>query len=338
MKRYILPILLSVGWAGCSEKVEFPQTRSDVQFEARILPAEEGTRTSFSGSTVSFVSGDKIGVSDSLSSYRNVLFTRGASGWTSASAMYWYNTNSTDAFYAYYPYNASNQGYVVTMPALSAQSVGATMDPASDMMVAVTRQARTAGNVVPLVFSHAFALLQFEVSAPAISLYTLQTLTVTGGNPSGGSAGAPYGMFNKDNPVAVVGYNIQTRSLAVTTANNTSTNFNQSFAAALSGTGVINLTPQIYYMLVLPGSYANPVPSFKIKVNSALLGTRESTPLNLPNTSFVPGTKYVYKVNAGGLIGLSVTDDRHPQVKIELLRTESPAVDMSGIIKPSMNY
>lgn len=82
--------------AGCG-KDEMPQPAiTPVDISCCVIP----TRTSISGTTTSFISGDKIGVSETLTKRNNVQFS--------------YNATSTHTFYGYYPYNASSNRFTLT--------------------------------------------------------------------------------------------------------------------------------------------------------------------------------------------------------------------------------
>ena len=123
--------------------------------------------------------------------------------------MYWYNRTATHTFYAYYPYNASNQSNVVPMPVLANQQVSTAVDVACDMLVTGPKQqAYPAGSSVAFVFSHAFSVLQFNITMGVINTYTLKSLTLRGGNTASGSSG--YGIVNTVNTVARIGYNVVT--------------------------------------------------------------------------------------------------------------------------------
>lgn len=105
------------------------------------------TRTSYptNGSTASFIAGDKLGITETLTARTNVQFTLGSSVWTPTSKMYWKNGTSTHTFYAYYPYNSNSTSSKAGIPILNNQIVSTTPDPACDMLVSSKQQARSSG-------------------------------------------------------------------------------------------------------------------------------------------------------------------------------------------------
>ena len=169
--------------------------------------------------------------------------------------MYWYNRTATHTFYAYYPYNASNQSNVVPMPVLANQQVSTAVDVACDMLVTGPKQqAYPAGSSVAFVFSHAFSVLQFNITMGVINTYTLKSLTLRGGNTASGSSG--YGIVNTVNTVAQIGYNLVTG--AVQAAANNSSVYAQTLTKSIPSTGLIGSIPVTVYVLALPGQYLNP--------------------------------------------------------------------------------
>lgn len=150
---------------------------------------------------------------------------------------------------------------------------------------------------------HAFTLLQFNIKMGLLNLinpYLLQTMTVRGGNTAG-SAGR-YGLVNAVNNINSIGYNLTAG--AIQEATNTSAVYSQALSRNVPSVSLI-ATPITVYAFVLPGSYLNPVPAVKFQLS--LLGIVSETAFtNLPSsTTLVAGTRYVYDVKIGGLLGRS---------------------------------
>lgn len=321
MKKLGLAICLTIGSMGCSKEDFQPQIPERVVIQAQMPQDDTGTltRTSMSGATASFVAGDKIGVSETLTQRSNVPYTASGSGssktWTTpaATAMYWFNSTATHTFYAYYPYNAANNGNVVSIPVLANQTFGSTPDANADMLVAgpKTQVRGTGGNAVAFTgstaFSHAFSLLKFTISTSLLSTYTLKSMTVRGGNTTV-SSDKPYGMFNTVNAVSLVGYDLVARSLSVTTANNTAVNFAQSLNKPIASTGLLGSIPVTVYVLVLPGRYTGTGllnPSVQVQVSSLLGGNQQTAVIPLNVTNFRPGYMYSFSIQIGnGLIDI----------------------------------
>lgn len=262
--------------------------------------AENQSRTSMSGSTASFVNGDKIGVFETLTGRNNVAFTYNGSSWSTTTPMYWKDGTSTHTFYTYYPYNASNQGTSAALPILNQQTVSTIPDATCDMLVtsSAKTQSRSVGTSVAFTMKHAFALLRFDIKMSVLNLlnpYKIDSLIVRGGNPAGQAN--PYGMFNTVNDVTKINYNLTTNSVVLSTNNNT------VCAQALRKVPPsVNLTTTAIsvYVLALPGVYTTPVPALSLSVSTLGLLTRSTGFLTLPNySSFVAGNMYIYQVSIG---------------------------------------
>lgn len=321
MNKLGLAICLMIGSMGCSKEDFQPQGPECVVIQAQMPQDGTGTltRTSMSGATASFVAGDKIGVSETLTQRSNVPYTASGSGssmiWTTpaATTMYWFNSTATHTFYAYYPYNAANNGNIVSIPVLANQTFGSVPDVNADMLVAgpKTQVRGTGGNAVAFTgstaFSHAFSLLKFTISTSLLSTYTLKSMTLMGGNTTVGPNN-PYGMFNTVNTVSKVGYDLVARSLSVTTANNTAANFSQSLNKPIASTGLLGSIPITVYVLILPGQYTGTgllSPSVQVQVSSLLGGNQQTEVMPLNVTTFRPGYMYSFSVQIGnGLIDI----------------------------------
>lgn len=323
MNKSVFAICLTIGSMGCSKEDDLrPQGSERVVIQAQMLQDDDAdslTRTSMNGATASFIAGDKIGVSETLTQRSNVPYTASGSGssmtWTTpaATTMYWFNSTATHTFYAYYPYNAANNGNVVSIPILANQTFGSVPDVNADMLVAgpKTQVRGTGGNAVAFIgsaaFSHAFSLLKFTISTSLLSTYTLKSMTLRGGNTTV-SPDKPYGMFNTVNTVSTVGYDLVARSLSVTAANNTAANFSRAVTRPIASTGLLGSIPITVYALVLPGQYTGTGllnPSVQVQVTSLLGGNQQTAVIPLNVTTFRPGYMYSFSVQIGnGLIDI----------------------------------
>lgn len=285
-----IALLLLLWGVGCTEVPEAVDT--PVRITASIAPQ---SRTSMNGSTASFTTNDRIGVFETLTGRTNVPYTYNGSAWNTSTPMYWYNGSSQHSFYAYYPYNATTSGMRVTIPTLSSQTITTSVSSTNDLLAAGPRVlTRTPG--VGLTFTHAFALIQFNVKMGLLNLlnpYDLNRVTIRGGNTAGGAA--RYGIANITGAPAQVGYDLSTAAITATT--NDSQSYTQSFYSDISGVS-LTTTAVTLYAFVLPGTYSNPVPAVSFRVS--LLGLISNSSFGtLSNTTFQAGTKYVYSVSIG---------------------------------------
>ena len=303
MGRYAVYLFLSLMLAtvsGCTEKPELTCV-DRIDITASIAESDVViTRTGMSGSTASFISGDNIGVFETLTGRQNVSFTYNGTAWSTASPLYWRDMTSPHTFAAYYPYNAAYSGTKATIPVLSAQAITTQVSPVMDFL-AVAPFSQTRSAAVGLPFKHAFTLIQLNVKMGILNVYSLTRVTVNGGNTAGASD--RYGIVNITGAPAQVGYDVAAGSLWA--AANNATSYAQSFNSDITG---VNLTTSAVtlYFFVLPGTYANPVPSVRFRLS--LLGVISNTTLakftENNSLTFQPGMKYVYNVTIGGLLPL----------------------------------
>lgn len=296
-----MALMIFIGSA-CTDDIEPPADNSvRLSVTAPGFTSGVQTRTTMTGSTAAFTSGDQVGVFETLTNRNNVAFSFNGSSWSTANTMYWYNGTSTHTFYAYYPYNSSSQGLTATLPVLSQQQVKTVPDAARDMLVtpAATTKARSSGTSVALQMSHAFALLRFDIKMSALSLlnpYVLDSLIVRGGNSSGGSG--PYGMFNRINTSASINYSFSSNSIQIP-ANN-STTCSQFLRTAPAATINLLTTSVSVYVLILPGSYTNPTPAVQLILHTLGILPKNTGLLALPNaSSYLAGRMYTYQVSIG---------------------------------------
>lgn len=282
---------------------------------SRLSRESSRTRTGMTGSTAAFVSGDRIGVSETLTGRSNVLYTSNGTSWSTASVMYWRNATSIHTFYAYYPYQSNSPGTSAVLPVLSNQTVSATTqvpDASCDMLVAGPKtQARTAGTAVALNFTHAFSLLQFNIRLGSIlNLYVLNNITIQGGNLT--DASNRYGLVNTTANPTLINYDLTTGTIR--DYGNQSTVYATSLSRNFSSFSLLTSTTPFYF-LVLPGSYNNPKPAVSITVALAgLVSVGRNAPL--PQTTFAPNTKYTYQITVGGILPAAA------DIRVEFLSRE----------------
>lgn len=311
MKNIIgLTLMIAFFFTSCSDDY-VPLTGNTIGISVSVPQFDTGTdsRTSMTGSKASFTTGDRIGISETLTGKYNVNYTYGSPLWTSTTPLYWYNGTSTHSFYAYYPYSSSSQQLMAAMPLLSGQTVSTVPDANCDMLVtpSPTTLVRNISSPVSLTMNHAFALLRFDIKMGIIIIntYKLDSLIVLGGNTGGAN---PYGMFNTVNNVSSVRFNLSTNSIQLVTNNNTTCS---QILRSTPNAGNLLATTTSIYVLILPGAYSNPAPAIKITVSN--LGILSSTKyLTLPNaSSFAAGRMYSYQVTVGLPLRSTVADVKY---------------------------
>lgn len=322
MGKYFI-ILLFIMLLGCQKEecrvsdvvpIGFVTTVCDVDEERDDDYAPE-TRTSYpaNGSTASFASGDNIGVTETATTKGNIRYTYNGTLWNTSTNMYWKDGTTTHTFYAYYPYNAASTANTAVIPLLNNQVVTTVPDASSDLLVSGPKTQKrndpTNGTNVPLTFTHAFSLLQFNVKRGS-SLYVLDNITIQAGNTSGGSN--RYGIINTVNGVSQIWYNHMTQ--AIEAVANTSAIYSTTLSRDFASFSLLpTATP--FYFFVMPGTYANPVPAVKLSLKLlGLVKLTNFTPLN--TTTFNPNTKYSYDVQLGLLRSAA------PEITIKLVSSE----------------
>lgn len=320
MNKFIFGALLLVGCSACSGEDAFPSPAACMQFSTSIAggrtfdPMTE-TRTGIAGSTASFISGDRIGVSETLTVRSNVPYTFNGTIWSTPTTMYWRNSSSTHTFYAYYPYNASSSGTSAVLPILNNQAVSASApapDAACDMLVAGPKtQTRATGTGVQLTFTHAFSLLQFNIRLGSLlNLYVLNNITIQGGNLT--DAANRYGIVNTTNNPALINYDLTTKTIR--DYGNTTTAYATSLSRDFAAFSLLTSTTPFYF-LILPGTYNNPVPTIRLTVALAgLISVGKNA--SIPQTTFAANTKYTYEIRIGGLLPAA------KEMQVELISKE----------------
>lgn len=252
------------------------------------------SRTSMSGSTASFTTGDKIGVFETGSSRSNVPYTLNGNTWSSSSPIYWINGTNTHTFFSYYPYTTSQAGLRIGLPVLSTQTISTKPDPTVDFLSSTPLNQQRSQNVA-LTFSHAFSLIQLNIKMGVLQLlnpYYLNRITIRGGNPAGSNR---YGIVNITNNPALVAFDLSSQT--VVSISNTSQSYAQTFYSDITNVSLAT-TAITLYALVLPGIYANPKPAISFRITT--LGITSNTAYaNFSIATLQPGTKYVYNVSIG---------------------------------------
>lgn len=328
MGKYFI-ILLFIMCLGCSKEDCRVSDLVPIGIDATVCKIEEEkdgdiykpeTRTSYpaNGSAASFASGDNIGVYESLTGSANVKYSFNGASWSSTAPMYWKNANSTHTFTGYYPHNTASTATLAALPILNNQTVSTIPDATCDMLVAAPKtQSRNSATSVPLAFTHAFSLIQFNVKLGSLlNLYVLNNITIRGGNTTG--EGTRYGMINIVNNVSQVGYNLTTKAIQSTV--NTSAVYTTTLSRDFTQFSLLTTVTPVYF-LVLPGKYETPAPGVKFTV--ALLGIISTSPnwISLDKTTFSPNTKYTYNVTVGGLLSNA------PEFKVELVAQQQIATE-----------
>lgn len=307
---YLYTLLSLLLVTGCTDRQEEPCLPKSSSDDLIHLTTEIGgrSRTSMSGSTASFTTGDKIGVSETGTSRSNVPYTLNGTTWSSPAPIYWANGTNSHTFFAYYPYTTSLVGMRVGIPVLSTQTISTTPDPTVDFLASTPITQQRSQNVA-LTFSHTFSLIQLNIKMGVLQIlnpYYLNRITIRGGNPAGSNR---YGIVNITNNPAQVAYDLSSQT--VVSISNTSQSYAQTFYSDITNVSLAT-TAITLYALVLPGTYANPKPGISFRITT--LGITSNTAYaNFSIATLQPGTKYVYNVSIG-LLSRAAT----PSVTISL--------------------
>lgn len=169
----------------CSRNSEL--AGNEIRFSPSIVSATVDARTSYSGSTASWTSGDAIGVYADRPTGNppaNVQYSYNGTGWTTSTNLYWTDGTTAHKFLGYAPYAAANTNYTaVKLPSLAGQT-GA-IDPTKDFLF--SNNAWTTGVIRPtfapysvsLVFTHALTLIEFDISVTGFAANTTLTNFIT---------------------------------------------------------------------------------------------------------------------------------------------------------------
>lgn len=250
------------------------------------------TRTAISGSTASWANNDAIGIfcpQARGTSSANVAFTvtglPGSPVWTPATTMYWADGTTFHKFVAYAPYAAGNSSSsAVKLPSLAGQT-GTAITPAQDFLYSknqwTTGVQRGAPTAVPLTFTHALSLIEFDVTInSSITAGTTLTSFVLASPTTGDK------LYTTD-----ANSTIDLSSGSITTTGGTTSNTQ----TVTPGTPpVLSATSTPLYALILPGTFTSPTLAITISESSTALTLSTVT---LGTTLFEAGKKYTYTVN-----------------------------------------
>lgn len=263
-----------------------PVNDNAITIDPVIAQVTTTARTAITGSTATWKNGDSIGVFCAQampSAAVNIPFTVADTSthvWTNPTPIYWKDGTTSHLFTAYAPYAAGNtSATAVKLPSLGTQN--GTIAPAMDFLISknlynpgVTRSA----NPVGLVFTHAFALIQLQitVNASLAAGTTLTSVVLT--------AGASDTLVTTDGSAT-----INLTNGAITAANIANT------ATVTPGTPpALSSTATNIYVLILPKTVTT-TPTLKINLSE---GGTAISPATVPlgTTQFAAGSKYTYTV------------------------------------------
>lgn len=247
--------------------------------------AQSDSRTTITGSTAAWANNDVIGVycGESKPAASNLQFTvtglPSSPVWTPSSPIYWLDGNTSHKFLGYAPYAAGNSDpAAVKIPSLGTQT--GTIAPAQDFLISnglytsgITRTA-----TVPLVFTHAFALIELKMSVTGFTAgSTLTNFTLAGGSSDK--------LYTTD---AASTINLSTGAVTTGAAVSNTTTITPSTPP------VLTTTAASYYAIILPGTFTAPTLAISILEGST---TITPTTVSLGTTLFEAGKKYSYTIN-----------------------------------------
>lgn len=291
MKQFLFCACTALLLLSCSNEPACEPDNNDdaIKISALIANVKPADRTTISGTgTASWANSDSIGLfcTQSKPAASNVKFT--ASGlpttpvWTPASNIYWADGNTTHTFLAYYPYASGNTAAAVKLPALVPQT--GTINPVQDFLLSrnygTTGITRPGDNSVGLVFTHGFALINFQITinSSIASGTTLTSLALTG------TGGASDKIFTTDGNSTIA-----LSTGAITTTGGTTTN---TITVTPSPSPILSATVTNIYIIILPGTYAS-----TLQITLSEGGTSISVPVaNIASNAFAAASKYTYTV------------------------------------------
>ena len=290
MKKMILLACMALGWVACDKddvcSRDSEPTNNVIRFSPSIISATMTSRTAYSGSSASWISGDAIGIYADRPTGNppaNVQYSYNGTAWTTSTNLYWTDGITAHKFLGYAPYAAANPTYTaVKLPSLTGQT--GTIDPTKDFLISnnawttgVTRPA-SAPYSVSLIFTHALTLIEFNISVTGFAANTTLTNLITAVS-SGGA------LITSDATTSTI--NLTNGAITAGTTANTVT--------VTPGTPpTLSATPTKLYLLILPGTYTSPT----LAVTLSEAGTTVSVPAAaIGTTTFAPATKYAYTVN-----------------------------------------
>ena len=291
MKQLLVIAAAALTSWGCSDESDYNTKQArisdEIQVSAAIATVEPGTRTSIdSTGKASWANGDSLGLFSPQAKLAavNVKFTTSGQpstpAWTPASSIYWSDASTSHTFLAYAPYASANTASsAIKLPSLSSQT--GTVNPVQDFLISnnygSTGLTRPENSSVGLTFTHAFALIQFQVTinSSIASGTTLTSFTLAGATGDN--------LLTADNNSTIA---LSTGAITNSTTTNTIT-------ITPPTPPVLSATAANLFVIILPGTH---VPTLQITLNEG--GTTVNVPVaNISSTNYLAGSKYVYTVN-----------------------------------------
>lgn len=293
MKRFLMLAATAIALFGCSDDsddnsdcgVNNDEIRVSA-YLADVKPANSRTAIDGSTGTASWVAGDAIGLfsSEARLTASNVNFTASGSSsltWATSTPIYWADASTVHKFLAYSPYAGGNTSTAtVKLPALTPQT--GTINSAQDFLISrnlgTTGVARTSDGAINLIFTHAFSLIQFQVTinSSIASGTTLKSCAFTGG--------ASDKLITSDGNST-----IDLSTGAITTSGTTA----NTITATPSSAPTLSSTVVNFFIVVLPGTYA-PTVQFALTEGGATITVPTAS---IASTAYAAGNKYTYTVN-----------------------------------------
>lgn len=305
MKKMFLLMTVAAAWIACDRDDECPPPAGDSQqiaVQAEIAGSELASgiapesKTTIIGSSAAWKEGDQLGLfcTQSVPNASNLIFTAAGNGasatWSTANPVYWGAPASTaHTFLAYAPYASGNTAAAVKLPALTGQT--GTISSSLDLLISNNLGSSgvlRSGGAVGLTFTHALALIEFDITIGA-GVSTTNT-TLTSFTVAAGSSDKVYTTTAGTSTIALA-------TGAITASTTASDLTNTATMQPTAPPTLSTSTPATVYALVLPGTYSA-VPTLAVVLSEG--GTTVSVPataLDASTKTFAAGSKYTYAVN-----------------------------------------
>ena len=293
MKKIILFVFLSAVCFSCTKETDCdpvrPNGSDQIAISAEIINADIHSRTGYTGSSAVWANNDSLGLfcQQSKAAAVNLRFLLSGVGstpvWTPATPIYWADASTFHKFLGYVPYaSGNNDPTAVKLPALTPQN--GTINPAKDFLISNNQYAtgvQRSGSAVPLNFTHALALIQFDITiGNSITASTVLNNLVL-------AAGPTAKLINTDGTSTI---NLSSGAISPSASATTNTiTVTPASAPTLSGTAVT------LYVLILPGTYT--APTLQLNLTEPVTGAIAVPAKPLATTTFAANTKYTYSVN-----------------------------------------
>lgn len=294
MKRLLIYATTVLALSGCIKDSDYEncpvKENDEIRISAILASIEPSTRTTIDGTgKASWANGDVLGLfcpQAKLSAAANLDFTvsglPGSPVWTPSSTIYWGDGSTQHTFLAYAPYASGNSSAAsVKLPALTPQT--GTINPAQDFLISnaygTTGITRPANGIVGLTFTHAFSLIQLQITTNAsiATGATLQSVALTGG--------ASDKLFTSDGTSTIA-----LASGTITPATGATLN---TLTLTPSSAPTLSATATNFFIIILPGTFA-PTVQFVISEGGPNITIPSG---NISSTTFVAGSKYTYTVS-----------------------------------------